>query len=72
MQKKTIEEFEYTPEDIEKLILEDIRKHIANKNINKQRVNIHFNVGSDPRDNDGPGYARQILQGADVTVDVTQ
>ena len=70
MNKKTIQEFEYTPEDIEKLILEDIRKHIANKNITKQRVNIQFIIGTDPRDQCPD--SRQILKGADVTVDVTQ
>jgi len=70
MKQQTLEQFEYSETDIEKLIYEDICKHCP-KTL-RQRVNICFKYGSDQSALDDERYGSRILKGAYVTVDVTK
>ena len=70
MKQQSLEKFEYSDKDIEKLIYEDICKRCP-KTL-RQRVQVYFSIGSDPTDNDYQSAPRQIFFGANVTVDITK
>jgi hypothetical protein len=68
MKQQTIEKYEYTTADIEKLIYEDICKRHGN--VNKARVKIRFELATEP--DDSPGHPTYFLNCANVDVDVTK
>jgi hypothetical protein len=67
MQKKSVEEFEYSPEDIKKLIFEDVCKHLRIP-ITKQNVDIWIQIGCEPS---GEEYPQYVLQKIHVKANVT-
>lgn len=50
-----------------KVTAEEIRQILA-RHFDMTAADVHFQIGSDPTD-DGPGYGRQILNGAVITKD---
>ena len=71
MKQKSLEQLEYSKEDIEKLIYADIAKLYGN--VNKAKINIGFRIEME----DQPGDYRaelpliNVFKGANVSVDMT-